>query len=86
MKLTGFCYSIRWHLIIHQPYSSLILRSSYCPVFDRLQYAKIEGKGLHSPFYRVNDVIPQCLTTGRQRGRQCICAHVHSEQELVLSI
>ena len=29
----------------------------------------------------MNDVISQCLTIGRQRGEECICAHVCSEEE-----
>ena len=46
---------------------SLIPRPSHCPVFDRLQYAKMEGEGLHGPFYHVNDV---SVYLGQQkRGR-----------------
>ena len=69
------------YLIIHQPYLPLILRPLYRQVFDCLQYAKIEWEGLHSSFYQVNDVMPHCLTTGRQRREEWICAHVHSERE-----
>ena len=29
-----------------RPYASLIPRPSHCPVFDRLQYAEMEGEGL----------------------------------------
>ena len=39
------------------PYTSLVPRPSHCQVFDCLQYAKMKGKGLHDPFYHVNDVI-----------------------------
>ena len=33
--------------------TSLVPRLSHCPVFDRLQYGKMEGEG---PFYNVSDV------------------------------
>ena len=50
-----------------------VLFATHRPVFNCLQYANIEWEGLHSPFYHVNDVMPHCLTTGRQRGEECIC-------------
>lgn len=53
-----------------EPYLPLIPRHLHRTVFDCLQYANIEWEGLHSPFYHVNDVMPHCLTTGRQRGRR----------------
>ena len=62
--------TLGWHLIIHRPHLSLILRLSHRPVFDCLSMQKLRGRS--GPFYHVNDVIPQCLTTGRQR-HLCTC-------------
>ena len=73
--------TVGWHLIIHQLHLSLILRPSHRPVFDRLQYEKIEGEGLHSPFYCVNDVISQRLTIQADIGERNVFVHVCSEQE-----
>ena len=45
-------------------FSSLVPRPSHHPVFDRLQYAKMEGEGRLGIIYHVNDV---SVYLGRQR-------------------
>ena len=58
--------------------TSLVPRSSHCPVFDRLQYTK-NGGGRHGIFYHVND-ISVCLVDRGRGGvpyqKNTFCAHV----------
>ena len=55
----------RWFVVAD---ISLVPRPSHCPVFDRLQYAKIGG-GRPGPFYHVNDIVSPRLTEGGRGPR-----------------
>ena len=68
---------IAWLCIV-----SHIPRSSQCPVFDHLQYAKSEG-GRPGPFYDVNDV---SVYLGRQRGKGSPIERTSLRPFLVVSV
>ena len=62
-----------------EAHPSLVPRPSDCPVFDRLQYAKLEGEDLAGPFYHMNDVLSGegSPITFRTRILHCELGAVH---------